>query len=199
MSDPPHVAVSKSSDAHERVACSFRTYETPILYREEKGSLELYFLRHGKAEDGVGTADRERRLTEEGVHEMQEEARGIAHLGLKFEVIFSSPYPRALETARIVAKELDRSAETMHVVPQLASGRFGLGALQELLASKPPKSALFVGHNPDLSLVIQSLCGGVVEMKKGGLACVETEQVEPDQGVLLFLLTPGQLRRLGRA
>lgn len=143
--------------------------------------------------------DRERCLTPEGIREMQEEARGIAHLGLKFDHILSSPYPRALETAQIVAAALGHSEAAVQAEDCLASGRFESSALKALLSTKPRQSLLFVGHSPDLSLVIESLCGGQAEMKKGSLACVESDGAEPGGGILTCLYPPSTLRRLGRS
>ncbi len=142
--------------------------------------------------------DAERRLTKEGVLKMEREAHGMARLGLKWDCLYSSPYPRALETAKIVQKTLD--LPMVEVVESLACGYFGLGALQELTARHNSRAELlFVGHEPHLSMLVERLTGANVEMKKGALACIETHSPEPDAGILRFLLAPNQLVSLGDA
>jgi len=70
--------------------------------------LHLFFLRHGKAEDiYAGITDADRKLTPEGIDEMRAEALALATLNPRFDLIYTSPYPRALETARIVAEAVE--------------------------------------------------------------------------------------------
>ncbi|MCX6380083.1 MAG: phosphohistidine phosphatase SixA [Armatimonadetes bacterium] len=159
--------------------------------------MKIHFLRHGIAEEPTfSMTDAERRLTKEGVLKMEREARGMARLGLKWDCIYSSPYPRALETAQIVQKTL--GLPILEVAEGLACGYFGLGALQELTKRHASRAELlFVGHEPHLSLLVEQLSGANIEMKKGSLACVETNTPEPDAGILRFLLTPSQLVCLG--
>ncbi len=159
----------------------------------------LYLLRHGKAAERTERQpDAERRLTPEGIQEMHEVAAGIHALSLQPDVIASSPLPRALETAQIVAAALEYPQDAIQIDPRLASGEFGLGALQDLLDDLEVSHSLMVaGHEPDLSETVRRLCGAVVEMKKGGLACVEFTRPEPMSGILRWLLTPRQLRGLG--
>src|SRR2546422_9320334 len=72
--------------------------------------MELYFLRHGKAVEpgssGGGGDDFSRPLTERGIDEMEAEAQAFELLGLKPDVILTSPLLRAKQTAEIVAKRL---------------------------------------------------------------------------------------------
>ena len=159
--------------------------------------MEIYFLRHGKAEEWrPRLPDAQRRLTPEGIAGVQAEAAGLAALHVRPDVIFSSPYPRALETAKIVAPALGQPETGVVIEPLLASGDFRLEVLQTLVDRSPtPVSVMLVGHEPDLSTVIRELCGAVVEMKKGGLALVEARRLEPGQGVLRWLLTPRHLMR----
>ena len=72
--------------------------------------MEVYFLRHGET-----AWNKERRiqgstawtdLTEEGVRLAESTMRGLAARGLKFDRLFTSPYRRALHTARIIGDGL---------------------------------------------------------------------------------------------
>lgn len=157
--------------------------------------MKLYFLRHGKAEDRQpGRSDADRKLTSDGIQEMEQEARGLAALEMRWDAVYSSPYPRALETAQIAAEGVGFPRQDIMVDPRLAAGSFGLGNLQALLFDQPASaSILLVGHEPDFSEVVCHLCGGIIELKKGGLAYVETGRLEPGYGVLRWLLTPKHL------
>lgn len=158
--------------------------------------MDLYFLRHGKAEErALGGSDAERRLTERGIAEMRAEAVGIAARKLQIDAIISSPLPRALQTAELVATAFGLPPSSIRIEAALVSGQFDLSELQRLLAGKPREyRVLFVGHEPDLSYLVQVLIGGEpVEMKKGALALVETERVAAGGGVLRWLAPPKSL------
>ena len=161
--------------------------------------MHLFFLRHGKAEDVyAGITDADRRLTDEGIDEMRAEAQAIAAMNPRFDLICTSPYPRALETAQIVAEAISLPSNQLHVVPEMASGYFRMGVLQSLTRSLSPNARmLFVGHEPDLSSVAGQLAGGAhIELKKGGLIYIESIRPQPGDGVLRWLLSPRHLIRL---
>ncbi len=156
--------------------------------------MRLYFLRHGIAEDAApGQTDASRKLTDTGRAKMRQEAEYLHGLNLELDAVFSSPYPRAFETAQIV-QQVCGFPEVIED-RRLASGAFGLGVVQAILAENPALSnVLFVGHEPDLSGVVEHLCGAVVDMKKGSLAYLQTHAPEPDQAVLCWLLAPAAMR-----
>lgn len=162
--------------------------------------MKLYFLRHGIAEDQSPTGrDADRRLTADGVFEMEAVARGMAALGLRFDSIRTSPRVRARHTAEIAATALELEA-LLTEAPALSYG-CGLAELRELLTGVEAKArVLLVGHQPDLSLNIGALIGGGrVQMKKASLACVEVSRIEPGGGELRWLLHADQLARVGPA
>ena len=64
----------------------------------------LYILRHGIAEDEAPKGDDgARRLTPRGRAKMRAVAAGMRALGLRYDVILTSPLVRAVETAAILA------------------------------------------------------------------------------------------------
>src|SRR5215468_1467835 len=70
--------------------------------------MDLYILRHGLAgsrEEWSGP-DAERPLTNKGRSRSQAAARGLGLLGVAPEVILTSPYLRAAETAQLTAEVL---------------------------------------------------------------------------------------------
>src|ERR1700687_3575860 len=88
--------------------------------------MELYFMRHGIAADRGDPDfpdDRERPLTGEGKKKVRGISSGMKSLGLSFDLIFTSPYPRASETAAIVAKVfgMQKSAQPLPLLQAEAS------------------------------------------------------------------------------
>lgn len=153
--------------------------------------MHLYFLRHGKAEEHTtAKADSSRHLIERGLTDAGLMAGLLKRATIAFDAIYTSPYPRASETARVVAHSLEAEgiySERM----ELEAGRFGIDSLQTLTRKhKANAHLLFVGHEPDLSQTIQLLCGAECEMKTAGLAYISLDRVEPQRGILHWLLTP---------
>jgi phosphohistidine phosphatase len=155
--------------------------------------MQLYFLRHGLADwpDWDPAQDHLRPLTKDGLKKMKAEAKALAQLGLKLDVILSSPYTRAVQTADIVAGQFG-----LEVVEdaRLAPG-FNFERLNEIVTRYPTAQALLlVGHEPAFSATITTLIGGGrLTLKKGALARVEITSFEPLSGELLWLLPPKTL------
>src|SRR6185295_8742979 len=73
------------------------------------GPYELYLIRHAVAEER-GEAwpdDTKRPLSDDGAERMRKAARGLARLGVAFDVILTSPLVRTRQTAEIVAAAFD--------------------------------------------------------------------------------------------
>ena len=156
----------------------------------------LYFLRHGLAgvrEEWQGD-DAERPLTKKGLKNMQKQARTLARLNLRLDMIITSPLTRAFQTADIVAREL-KMVERLQPDKRLAPG-FGRNDLEQVLADHPEaKTIMLVGHEPDFSLTISALTGGGnMILKKGGLVRVDITTINPLQGDLVWLLPPKIMR-----
>jgi phosphohistidine phosphatase len=163
--------------------------------------MNVGFFRHGPAVDrgtkGVSEADRP--LTPEGRKKTLQAAKGLKALDLGIDAIFTSPLPRALQTAEIVAGLLRLPAPV--VLDELSPGgsaRRLLGGLRNLDAKTP----LLVGHEPLLSTAVSlAVCGGEAgsfELKKAGLAWVEMDDASArPRGLLQLLLTGSALRKLG--
>ena len=162
--------------------------------------MDIYILRHGIAVER-GTPgykrDSDRPLTKEGVEKMEKIAQTILALGLHFDLILSSPYARAEQTARIVARTLD---EEVTFTNHLMSDGNALELVSEINDEKP-QSVLLVGHEPDLSRLISVLVTGStdasIELKKGGLCKLTSDRLTFGQcATLNWLLTPKQLRSM---
>jgi phosphohistidine phosphatase len=163
--------------------------------------MKVGFFRHGPAvvrgTEGVSEADRP--LTPEGREKTRRAARGLRSLKLGFDAIYTSPLPRALETAEIVAGVLKLPTPT--VLDALAAGGSAqrlLAGLRELRAESP----LLVGHEPMLSSSVMVAVGGTasgaLELKKAGFALVELDSSSArPRGALQLLLSGAVLRKLG--
>lgn len=160
-------------------------------------SVQLYFLRHGQAENRHTWQgdDSQRPLTVEGKKRMTREAAGIRTLGLHLDLIVSSPLVRAYQTAEIVARS---QGEAIRLVPddRVAPG-FGPTHLAAILGEhKRAQGIMLVGHEPDFSETIGHVTGGSrLVMKKGALAYVELDDPTSRQGRLVWLLPPKLLER----
>jgi len=164
--------------------------------------MNVGFFRHGPAvargTEGVPEADRP--LTPEGREKTLEAARGLRELDLGFDRVYTSPLPRALQTAEIVADVLKLEA------PEVLDGLGPGGSPRRLLAGLADlegEAPLLVGHEPLLSsavlLAVTGTAAGAVELKKAGLAVVEFEAGSARaRGILKLLLNGATLRRLGK-
>jgi phosphohistidine phosphatase len=163
--------------------------------------MNLYIVRHGIAvEHGApGYAkDADRPLTAEGERKLGQVAEAMEALGLSFDLILSSPYVRARQTAEIIAEALD-ARKKLEFSNSLACG----GDKKELVdylsrLQPPPENMLLVGHEPYLSGLVSMLVAGTenscVVLKKGGLCKLSTESLKYGRcAALAWLLTPKQM------
>ena len=163
--------------------------------------MNLYVLRHGIAVE-PGTPgyekDADRPLTPEGERKLWQIAEAMEALELSFDLILSSPYLRALQTAEIVAKAL-KGRKKVELSESLTPGGSTKKLVELLNRVQPsPESVLLVGHEPYLSGLISLLVSGdasfAVVMKKGGLCKLSTESLKPGRcAALEWLLTPKQM------
>jgi phosphohistidine phosphatase len=151
---------------------------------------QLWLLRHGEAEPHDAGPDDARALTARGVAQSTDAGRALRRLGLSFDLVFTSPKVRALETARLACAEL--GVEPVVHAP-LAGGFDTSEALALAGAGGPDRRVLLIGHEPDLSQVVHDLTGARAELRKGGVAGV---RLRGRQGELLALLRPRELAPL---
>ena len=159
--------------------------------------MELYVVRHAVAAErpADGSDSPSRPLTVDGAARMQVAARGMQRLGVSPELLFSSPYARATQTAELIAGELKVAVRRSDL---LAPG-CDLPALAELLQPhRRAKRVMLVGHEPDFSHLIGVLCGGgKLELKKGAISRVDITAFAAASGTLIWLLPPRLLREIG--
>ena len=155
--------------------------------------MEIWLLRHASAEDRAESGrDPDRTLTEDGHKRAREVARGLAELEPGIELILTSPYERARQTAEPVARALrltSKLRETQALEPQSDP--------QEILDEVRGEHAdgvLLVGHEPHLGallgLLVSGRAGLEIPMKKAAVARLTWEGSGP---ATLRALMPGRL------
>jgi phosphohistidine phosphatase len=149
----------------------------------------LVLLRHGIAEDPKPNQDdMKRQLTPKGRRRMDAIAAGLARVFPEAQAIYSSPAVRAMQTAKPVANEYGLKINTSDALAPGVSPR-------KLVDKVSVDYAIFVGHEPTLSALMQELTDihGEIELKKGGCYGIA---FDGNKARLDWILTPRVLRRL---
>ena len=157
--------------------------------------MQIYLLRHGIAEDPKpGRPDSERPLTGEGREKLRRVLTRARSADCEPGVILSSPYRRALETARTAAEVLAYKHEIV-TTPSLVPEGSPEEVWFELRARANERAILLASHEPLMSTMVAFLLDSpslLVEMKKAALVRIDCERLGPrPKGVLKWMLTPG--------
>lgn len=167
----------------------------------------LYLIRHAIAapldpRDPAGD-DSQRPLTAKGRSKMYRIAKGLKELGQSIDRILTSPYLRATQTARVLAKTFELGRENILVSEALAPA----GELRELVREIDEKcqglqNIALVGHEPYLSNLASLLLSGKPDLdimfKKGGVCLLSMETLQAGRcATLEWLATPAQLVGIG--
>jgi phosphohistidine phosphatase len=165
--------------------------------------MKLVLVRHADAGDKdewakTGEPDELRPLSNKGRKQMQSAADGLRTLVPKCDVVVTSPYTRAVQTAEIVSKVYEAPVrETSALEPESAPEDFvhWSGELGD------PNVVIAAGHEPHLGELTTWLMTGAstshVEFKKGGAALLEFDgEVAKGAGVLRWLMGPKELAAL---
>ena len=162
--------------------------------------MKAVFFRHGPAvpHGTPGIAEDDRPLTPEGKKRTADAARGLKELDLELTSIYTSPLPRAVQTAEILSDILHLSRPRLLDVLRPETPVRRLFAELRTLKGETP---VLVGHEPMLSAAVAFAVGGKasIELKKAGLAFVDFTPGESRvAGILKLVLSPAALRKLGR-
>jgi phosphohistidine phosphatase len=160
--------------------------------------MEIWLLRHAAAEDRATSGhDSDRTLTEDGHRRAREVARGLAALEPGIELILTSPFWRARQTAEPAAQALKLSGK-LRETRALEPDRDPSEVLDEVRA-EGVEAVLLVGHEPHLGTLLGRLVAGApgleIPMKKAAVARVTWSG--SGAGSLRALLPPKILGRLG--
>jgi phosphohistidine phosphatase len=161
----------------------------------------LYLVRHGIAVDRTDPKcppEPERPLTARGVQKTRSAALGLRAMGAKPDVMITSPFVRAAQTAEIFSEALGFAVDKIRVNDHLKPAANPADIIKEITHLRA-KEVAFFGHAPHLDLTIAHLAGArtpFTELKKAGVACFE--QSGHGAWSLLWILTPKVLRDLGQ-
>ena len=163
--------------------------------------MRLHLMRHGIAinrEDPLCPAEAERPLTTEGVKKTSDVARGMRKMGIEPEIVLTSPYLRAVQTAEIACAALKvETKKIIRVEALLPNAKPSL--LFDELAKLKVSEVLCCGHAPNLDEAIAYALGNktaITELKKAGVATLEMESLDPLRAKLAALYTPKTLRKV---
>ncbi len=162
-------------------------------------SLSLYLIRHGIAvERGTCENDAQRPLTEEGRHKTRQIAQRLHALGLRFDLLQTSPLTRAVQTAEIFQNVFGVPLETANYLAPGGDFRAWLEWFAVWSSSAGRTSLGLVGHEPDLSEWAERLVWGEVKegliLKKGGILGLSVPSTHDMTGnACLFMLVPPKL------
>jgi phosphohistidine phosphatase len=160
-------------------------------------SYSLYLVRHAfAAERGDEYPDDAKRpLTSQGMARFRKAARGLVEIGAEVDLILSSPFVRARQTADILSEQLRGHppvVETNALVPGAAHAD-----LVAELANHAKRSALaLVGHEPGIGTTAARLVGakGAFEFKKGAVCRIDVSSLPPaGPGRLVWFAPPKML------
>jgi phosphohistidine phosphatase len=166
--------------------------------------MNLYIVRHGIAidrEDPKCPPDPDRFLTDEGTDRTKQAAKGLVELGIAADLLISSPYLRAMQTAEIFAHALNYPKPKIRRTDLLLPGSDAALFYKELSKDKHSATILCFGHAPQLDDLIAAGIGAkhhVTSLKKAGVAYIELKRVSPPSGELVWLATPKMLRKAGK-
>jgi len=165
--------------------------------------MRIYLFRHGEAltkGDSSVASDPERPLVEEGIRRTRQSAEGLKTMDLSFDIVFTSPWLRALQTAEIVCDVLGIK-DKLHEMDQLAGDRSVADVMLALAKQNQHENVMLVGHNPllgEIAAYVLSLSTDMqVDLKKSGICVVESDRIPPKSpGTLLWMMTARQLRSM---
>jgi phosphohistidine phosphatase SixA len=113
--------------------------------------MQVILFRHGPAgrpDSDRWPSDVDRPLTPRGIVRTRSAARGIGRATNGVSIILTSPYVRALGTARIAGEAL--GVNTVETLDALSAGRGSRGVFVALSRLQPEQTVILVGRQPDL-------------------------------------------------
>ena len=153
--------------------------------------MNLYLIRHGDAEPvSAIKPDNKRELTSKGKETIRKAAEGWKKIIKSFDVIASSPFIRAVQTAEIIAAVYNHKDKIITDKKITSGCRFE--DLTDFIKSFDEDDIAIVGHEPDMSRHLSSFVsssGMYAEFKKGCLAKIKFEgKIRAGSGTLEYLI-----------
>ncbi len=155
--------------------------------------MQVYLLRHGIAEYAKFEAnDADRPLTSEGKRKLRQVLKSAAEAGLDPELIITSPFKRAVQTAEI-AKDVLAYDQEVRRSKLLTPGSHPDHVWHEIREYRDVGALLLVGHNPlfaSLSAYLLGTPAAQVDFKKGAIMRIDFDSLTlQPRGTLRWYLT----------
>lgn len=158
--------------------------------------MELYLIRHGIAQErDLAITDDDRTLTKIGQDKTKEVAKRLYNLGLRFDLILTSPLVRSHQTAEIfTALQLSSQLQVSTELAPNGNIHAWLNWLEKQNYQPNSKLAL-IGHQPDLgewaSMLVWGEAKEALILKKAGIIGLNLPTMRSPIGQSqMFLLTP---------
>lgn len=160
---------------------------------------EIFILRHGQAEEPNEVpekSDFNRNLTKDGKTKTKNLSLFFNKLQEEVDLVLSSPYLRAKETAEILVSNIAPKPE-LKIVDFLSCGASSKEIAKGLIPYSTLKKVVLVGHAPDLELFLGKIIGGDrVKLKKGAIAKIVLSNPIELSGDLEWLITPKVIKKI---
>jgi phosphohistidine phosphatase len=118
----------------------------------------LYVIRHAKSRKDIpGITDRQRPLSKKGAKAAKCMGRCLRKRGVSLAAFYSSPAKRALDTARLIAKEVEFPCQEIKIVNSLYDSNVPrlIKAIKSI--NDLNFSAVLFGHNPEFLELVNYL------------------------------------------
>jgi phosphohistidine phosphatase len=160
--------------------------------------MKIYLVRHAIAID-FGTQgyndDSLRPLTKEGRAKMKRIASALKALEVMPNLIVTSPYVRARQTAEVVIEGIGYQgelAQSFNLIPSADSGDM----IKEINKKYAVDELMLVGHEPSMSALTSVLLTGnsnlSINFKKGGVFCLTVDDLQRGhKAVVEWYIPPG--------
>ena len=155
--------------------------------------MDLFLIRHAKAADGaLYGEDAERPLTADGRRAALDVGASLAQHGVKLDLIVSSPFVRAVETAELVAVSVGYERQ-IEIVGELAPEGRPAQMIDRALRPHAKKGRVaLVGHLPSMGHLLSALLDRPgLSMSKGAVA--RLGWTEGRAAKLVWVMTPKRL------
>lgn len=158
----------------------------------------VIFFRHGIAEEqghGVPGEDTQRHLVKKGVRQTKLVARALKQLGAKPDIILTSPFFRAVETAEAAASAWKKPARMVHTDSLKPNGNWSAVLRAINHHATADQTVMLVGHQPTLGTYAMRALGGKTihefGFPKSGCIAINWEgKASSEPGELVFALSP---------
>lgn len=164
-------------------------------------ALDVLIFRHGIAHDRLAPdcpPDPDRALTSKGWSRTRAAAAGIATLGLEPQLVLTSPYLRARQTAECALEAFGLGENRLRVTEALLP-EADPDEVCDVIDDLGVDSVVCCGHAPNLDEVVAHLVGtdrDVTSLKKAALAWVTAVAASHGAGQLVAVIPPRVLRSL---